>query len=729
MADIHLQQSQLQENNNSTARDSKDLSREATVPNEMWAPGGTPGHHHRELPVDVPDTLLQQAYANKVMNDSTNQRSELTSRRNRSASHPSPPQPPIPPPLLPPDFREISLNIKNESSRSNYHQVDEHDSTPMVTFAQVKTKDNKLPRIIEITVQNNNKHTNVNNTNDLTTKTKDALSSDDETESAFKSIVTTNIKESNVDIEEDYPFAKEDYPTMLKTCSDDSASPRSSSGRSDSTAALDASLILPGKESPLYDARRIDLGSPCRPMPDIGPLFGLSTRETTSFDNPAYGLDLHDLHPGLLIRSDQVTDLTRLIGEQLVVPGRKAARLGQEKCLPTWNDKERRPIHHHVLRVGPVDNFTKSSIKQRNKKTIETDHDAQILITAESTDDLISNDLTTFVARSSIHGKNKNKKSQQTSSGYSTLRSDASTDRSDGSFLVIGSNRSYREVAVDCPPDFVPITKSHPIYPPPNKVEQRQVKDQDNKIVDNYSQELTTTGIVKNESKVVDDDHSSLIEGRRNEKVRSKVKSLFRQSMYNVDDEYHTSANKTLALYQYNRPICRILSNTLTPKLNRTFHDLVKKPEPCVGMSYRRIWSFRHNNEYNQNSRNSIKELLHIDNNKYDKVASSMVEEVDTTCLDNAENSALSNAYKQSFAQISSSSLRINRHQSLQDIHACLTLLQRRHTLDGTRSTRDLFQNEKLINDDNDEDNYYKQIKVNFFFYVEISHITSWPST
>ncbi|XP_015115444.1 MAGUK p55 subfamily member 5 isoform X3 [Diachasma alloeum] len=64
VTDIHLQQAQVHDNNNGV--DQTKESRDNTgVPDEMWTPGLTPGHH-RELPVDVPDTLLQQAYANKT---------------------------------------------------------------------------------------------------------------------------------------------------------------------------------------------------------------------------------------------------------------------------------------------------------------------------------------------------------------------------------------------------------------------------------------------------------------------------------------------------------------------------------------------------------------------------------------------------------------------------------------------------------------------------------------
>ncbi|XP_026829275.1 MAGUK p55 subfamily member 5 isoform X2 [Ooceraea biroi] len=66
VTDIHSQQQQqqlqLQENNNSS-RDAK-KPQEGLGPDEMWAPGAL--GHHRELPVDVPDTLLQKAYPNKA---------------------------------------------------------------------------------------------------------------------------------------------------------------------------------------------------------------------------------------------------------------------------------------------------------------------------------------------------------------------------------------------------------------------------------------------------------------------------------------------------------------------------------------------------------------------------------------------------------------------------------------------------------------------------------------
>ncbi|XP_014480743.1 PREDICTED: MAGUK p55 subfamily member 5-A isoform X6 [Dinoponera quadriceps] len=74
VTDIHSQQQQqqLQENNNSSSRDAK---KPQEGPDEMWAPGAL--GHHRELPVDVPDTLLQKAYPNK--DDSSDARNRTSS--------------------------------------------------------------------------------------------------------------------------------------------------------------------------------------------------------------------------------------------------------------------------------------------------------------------------------------------------------------------------------------------------------------------------------------------------------------------------------------------------------------------------------------------------------------------------------------------------------------------------------------------------------------------------
>ncbi|XP_034952722.1 uncharacterized protein sdt isoform X2 [Chelonus insularis] len=672
VADIHLQQSQLQENNNGESREFKD-SRESVVPNEMWVPGVTPGHH-RELPVDVPDTLLQQAYANKVINDSSSHRYE-TARRNRSASHLD-----LSPPLS--EYRQLSLNIKNESSnlKSRAYDHEKHDSiTRTAAIKQQHPKVDrddkltKLTRIIEITVQNNNK-VDENDLEKQQIQTKELLgeSSDDEVDSS-----SPEVKESNVDVEDDYPFAKEDYPTMLKTCSDDSASPRSSSGRSDSTTALDASLIMPGKESPLYDATRIDLGSPCRPMPDISPLFGV-TRETTSFDNPAYGLDLHDLHQGLLIRSDEIQDL-RLIGD-VGKNSRKNTRSHDSLTISPASPWSEEP--HHVIRVGKPENVNKSAKKKEAGKNRDLEVD---LIGAKSTDDLLAADLTTYVSRTTRSSKKK-RKNQQTSSGYSTLRSDSSDLHSNRSFLVVGSNHSYREVAVDCPPDFVPVTKSHPIYPPPNKNDKRTPVETD---YVGHKEERKETIKVINE-----DDAKNGIDNAPDNcgtlKVRSKVKSLLQHSGKSLSN---TS------------PISSIISNSLSPlspkKLNRTIFSRSSLPyvlqkdykmsEPCIGLSFQRIYSFR--DETNQNSKNLLK-AFDDDNNNSDDDDNEY--EKDIIYLDNKENSALYHAYESispSTSYTSSfNSCSLRSHNSAQDTTASLTL-NHQHTTDNTRDLVDNHSN------------------------------------
>ncbi|XP_044588129.1 uncharacterized protein LOC123267528 isoform X4 [Cotesia glomerata] len=450
---------QLQNNNNSPSlRESKDSRSPHIPPDEMWVPGVTPGHH-RELPVDVPDTLLQQAYANNkvilplspppapplpkttdspvavTVYPSTKLTTTTTNNNQRPGNQ-------VDLPLS--DLRELTLNIKNDSS---YHHKNLHHTPRNNLDAALPVNDlSGFTHLIEITVDKNSD----NSSNDSTTKSP-ILSIFDEIDSPTSNHSHLQIKESNVDIDDDYPFAKEDYPTMLKTCSDDSASPRSSSGRSDSTTALDTSLIIPGKESPLYDARRIDLGSPCRTIPDLS-IYGM-TRETTSFDNPAYGLDLHQ---GLLIRSDEVLDL-RIIGDNC------------KNC--------------EIIPIGKPEKSLGKKKKPKNTSSFDVD-----LIAAKSTDDLLAADLTGFVARTSI--KKPPKKSNlpvlptppplppqvPTINGYSTLRNDSHKSNS----------RGFREVAVDCPPDFIPVTKSHPIYPPPNKVEVKN-KSSDSKILTDRS--------------------------------------------------------------------------------------------------------------------------------------------------------------------------------------------------------------------------------------------------
>lgn len=397
--DVHQQQ----DNNISSSRDTKE-AREGSGSDEMWAPGNL--SHHRELPVDVPDTLLQQAYPSKVKKDLPVRRSG--SRHPRSDS-------------------DLFPTLKNQSERSIFK--------------------------IEISVENDKTNSVIHH------------SEDDDSERKVKVQ-----KETSVDVEDDYPFAKEDYPTMLKSCSDDSASPRSSSGRSDSIATLDASLI-PGKGSP-YDDRRIDLGSPCRPMlPEIkvAPLF---RSNTTSFDNPAYGLaDFSDLR-GYLMRSDEVTDLTMLIDEQIIKSPKKKKS----------NDY--------------LDDVINNSING-------------------STDNLLESE--TLPAKSP-----KKKAQQQSSSGYSTLRSEASGDLSSSYPYMVLNNKSYREVAVDCPPDFVPVTKSHPVYPPPKSPARNESR---------VSVDVTDSANCQVAMRPAD---------QRSDKVRSKVKSLFVDSLTFLRHKRHS---------------------------------------------------------------------------------------------------------------------------------------------------------------------------------------------
>ncbi|XP_068965971.1 uncharacterized protein [Bombus flavifrons] len=479
---------------------------EGLGPDEMWAPGGL--GPHRELPVDVPDTLLQKAYPNKVKNRSSDYRNEI--RGPRSASD-----------------LDLSLNLKNDTLKSppRTNQVDERarivsavdctDVTDATCGRQCVRTNGQPPMLkIELKIESENLEDEDECGKEKKREaSKEALDTDkyrNRSPSALSSPDLKNLKKNlkdfeedeedegvnedssgqkessvDVDVEEDYPFAKEDYPTMLKTCSDDSASPRSSSGRSDSTAPLDSSLVLRhaknrGKDSPTYDARRIDLGSPCRPVvPEIkvAPLFGRA-RDATSFDNPAYGLaDLQDLQ-GLLMRSDEVSDLTRLIDEQCAIP--RIPRDPQDRVSSPGRSKDQ---HQHqrgneLAKSSepnvPSGKSVKSSKPRRQEdrgklKAKTRSLDVEELIRAGSSDDLLGIESGSSLSSSSRQ-RPKKKRHQQISSGYSTLRSDASTDLEhvDRSFLVVGG-KTYREVAVDCPPDFVPVTKCHPVYPPPNK--------------------------------------------------------------------------------------------------------------------------------------------------------------------------------------------------------------------------------------------------------------------
>lgn len=484
VTDIHSQQQQqLQENNNSSSRDAK-KPQEGLGPDEMWAPGAL--GHHRELPVDVPDTLLQKAYPNKVKNRSSDYRNGLQ-HRPRSASD-----------------LDLSLNLKNETLKTRTTPADgrirlvlNDDVDAASRTINVRNGLQPMPMLkIELNIEDEEEKkvkvakkdsANIDKYHDspIATDSPDLMSD----LKAFGEYENTDEdasgqKESGVDVEDDYPFAKEDYPTMLKTCSDDSASPRSSSGRSDSTAPLDTSLRCEqrhGKNQDVhkdvqhtsYDVRRIDLGSPCRSMmPDIkiAPLFGRA-RDTTSFDNPAYGLtDLQDLQG--LLRSDEASDMARLIDDQCSIP---RIPKEQDKTPPVRAEDQqiepsRATMEHSANKSGAKNTKRRANVDERAKlKAKSRSLDIEELIRASSTDDLLGH--LSSLSSSSARPKKKHRH-QQISSGYSTLRSEASgeLERSmDRSFLVVSDSKSYREVAVDCPPDFVPVTKCHPVYPPPNK--------------------------------------------------------------------------------------------------------------------------------------------------------------------------------------------------------------------------------------------------------------------
>lgn len=334
--------------------------KESSEPSDdMWAPSSL---SHRELPVDVPDTLLQQAYPNKVMPPQTHHLHHL--------KKPKPTITPVANPRVP----ETATLVVAQSA--------EPQSTPgRPLSASDITLDFRQNQTTTIIVED------FYGIGSMANPFK--LSDED----------LSGHKESSVDADEDYPFAKEDYPTMLKSCSDDSASPRSSSGRSDSTVPLDSSLVL--RSSDLSKENMIT---------KVAQVFG-----TTSFDNPAYGLaDFQELR--------NVVSTEMLISEPKVLNNNVVA----EKTL---TGKKKKRSKESLLRTG-------------------------------STDELLGVEMSSM--------PRIRKKKQHFSSGYSTLRSNTSSNTEDQVDFLVASKK-FREVAVDCPADFVPVTKSHPVYPPPCK--------------------------------------------------------------------------------------------------------------------------------------------------------------------------------------------------------------------------------------------------------------------
>ncbi|XP_066598306.1 uncharacterized protein [Prorops nasuta] len=499
VTDIHPQQQQQQglgENNNSSSREGKKVQ-EVVGPDEMWAPESL--GHHRELPVDVPDTLLQKAYPNKVTNRSSQGHSEL--RHSRSASDffnlsslklrnetpkkvSADSERPVPQARL-----TDTTNIRNGRGPVQLQQLDDRsidrqsfdprssekaqETTSFIERIDIGKQDTrysedlkenglhskhletfkgKLPReaVDPEKVRDSSLQKADKERVDPCVESNGPSREVDEADGSPKDLTVQ--RESSFDVEDDYPFAKEDYPTMLKTCSDDSTSPRSSSGRSDSTAPLDSTLLLgPAnnrKDAPVYETRRIDLGSPCRSLATdikIPPFF---THDATYFDNPAYVLtDIQDIQ-NLILRSSDHLELAKYMDDQKKQKDSSSS--------------------------GP-DKSSRSSKRRRDKlarlKAKSKSLDAEELIALGSMDDLLGDPDRSLTSSSR---RRKKKKPQQFCSGYSTLRSEVWGDLelTDRSFLVVGS-KSFREVAVDCPEDFVPVTKCHPVYPPPIRVNDR----------------------------------------------------------------------------------------------------------------------------------------------------------------------------------------------------------------------------------------------------------------
>ncbi|XP_023246869.1 uncharacterized protein LOC106636192 [Copidosoma floridanum] len=449
----HQQQQQQQEG-----------GKESTGPDEMWAPSS----HHRELPVDVPDTLLQQAYPNQKVTPKQQQkqlpkrprpvsppvlpqRAEPQSPRtpnsaappvtpaptNARATHGSASETPLPldHPLLfanednsaPGKPREIQLSIDSESTERlliDDLDVDVIEVDVIGDDAPIESPTDRKSSIVKA----------YRTSDDDDDEEEEELEEDlDQLESRK---VEVHREPAGIEADEDYPFAKEDYPTMLKTCSDDSASPRSSSGRSDSTVPLDSSLVL--RSSELSKESTMSRNSK---LPQIV-VFGKGSSgasSSMSFDNPAYGLaDFSDSKAHLVLRPlEQVNDLALLID----------------------NGK----VHHDKLDDKKSTSSGQKKKKQQRNKV--SGPEAEELLRIGSTDELLG-------LGASPVTRGRKKRQQHYSSGYSTLRSDASVDYDQvdfASFLVVASNKNYREVAVDCPPDFVPVTKSHPVYPPPSR--------------------------------------------------------------------------------------------------------------------------------------------------------------------------------------------------------------------------------------------------------------------
>ncbi|CAB0033137.1 unnamed protein product [Trichogramma brassicae] len=482
---------------------------EAVHPDEMWAQGHPIQGHHRELPVDVPDTLLQQAYPNKVMQQTHNNGNNKSSHHHHH-HHPrtsvlvpvNTPQPPTITIQGPPvNDRRTKPKSKTVTSATSVNGNDNVTSACQSAEPQTPVVNNNAmtralsPSQIGFDFINDTpvtpppvpphhpiKHVIIEDVLKMDLH-KDPF--EDEVEDHFN-----GHKESCVDaIDEDYPFAKEDYPTMLKTCSDDSASPRSSSGRSDSTVPLDSSLVL----------RTSQLSAGTADSPHEHPLrhhrhqlLSSGKKSTTSFENPAYGMPIEE-NDVIVVASGKMPSKRRCASDlNLLISDDPRAKVNGQ--IINNNNKtiveigggggpsvqqEQQQQQQHAIKPPPAGMIKMPS--QGRKKKAKGPEGEKLLQRMPSSDELdVSHERTSSASSasrprsSSNNNNNNNKKKNQWSSGYSTLRSDVSSsadyDQVDHHHpVVLVNSKHYREVAVDCPADFVPVTKSHPVYPPPSR--------------------------------------------------------------------------------------------------------------------------------------------------------------------------------------------------------------------------------------------------------------------
>ncbi|XP_044006521.1 putative mediator of RNA polymerase II transcription subunit 24 isoform X2 [Aphidius gifuensis] len=725
VADIHLQQSQLNDNNNVVTIDNNDIKNirdNQTGPNEMWSPGMTPGHH-RELPVDVPDTLLQQAYAHKVIKDNT---SNLRKQK--------PPRIPPPPPRINTKLITTTTTTSTTSTittttttttpcdsdinKKNHINNINNNTTTKITSSmsninkkQLFNDDNDKSyndndetdyKIVELTLINNDKNgiiinnnnNNSNNNNNNNKKLK-----------INKKIIIDG-KETSVDIDNnntdyDYPFAKEDYPTMLKTCSDSSTSTRStSSGHSGSTAALDTSLTLhsdkedkdkeellllsstisttttaiplattaiasiitassslsssssssstaSSSSSKLYDTTRIDLGSPCRPIgiTSTQTVYNLSNignerddKNCVSYDNPTYEIGINDSDENILIQNDDINDLSKLIKNN--------------------NNIKNKSINKKMI---------------KSPKKIIND-DVLLSIGSASTENLLTDDndnftTTTTATTTTIDSNNKFKKkinkisnNKQISSGYSTLKS-----QTDSSYLVLNSNKKYREVAVDVPADFIPMEKSHPTYPPNKKLQQQQQHNEDDKHEEDYDDDDRNNTGIKVRSNDDDDNMKTIIKKNDNDllQMHSFQNSISPIILSNKTHlVFDNNNNNNNSINRRRKMVFGLQNNTKNYNINDSIYG--NDIDNCIGKSFKRIDSFKYEKKQNYHNLNyeiNDKTPLHNsqdddddDDHHYDSIefiqsSSKKIIYHPNECTDNAENNFLSVIYRHSMNQ------------------------------------------------------------------------------